>query len=747
MFSSKHLVNFLPVSFLFYLANVNLTLAQITVDTTVGSQVKNSTDIIEIIGGTQTGKNLFHSFVEFSVEANQTAYFNNSLDVNNIITRITGNNISKIDGKLQANGDANLFLLNPNGIIFGSQSQLDLGGSFLATTASKIKFADGTEFSTTELKENNLLTISVPIGLQFGNINGKIVNNSIATPGGQTTQFRNPMGLTLNEGKTLALIGGEVNIVQGNATVTNGHIELASSANNSYLTLNIGKLGWNFVYDNNQLQNIIISQNSHLDVSGGGGKIAIRGREVVIKDRVDLLNITLSDLDGGKIEIFGSQSIKIAETSALYTQVGFSLNALIAGKGGDIKLETQDLFIADGGIISAGTLSQGRAGNIQIDAFNTFVLDGVSKTRNIPSIVSTSTQGQGRGGNINIQTSKLIISNGGQIQANTFGASQGGTLTINASESVSLSGGKRLINNTLSLSSLSASSGFKSLPIVNTGLGGDLKIHTAKIVVEDGAEIAVSSFSSGNAGNLELSGDNIVISDSGRVAAETASGEGGNIFLKNFQSVFLKNNSGISTSAGGIGNGGNIYIDTVNLLGIKKSQVNANAFEGRGGNINIDLQGLFLAPDSTITASSTLGINGEVKINGANYDLDSSLLQLADNLLNVKTLIANNCQRGGYLTKGSFMMTGKGGIPLDPTQTIAINLSSVDLNSLLESEVSQNYSDKVKINTPIQKENIPSIIVEAQAAIKDSQGRLFLIPHSSEDVNYVLNNEQACHVF
>lgn len=145
-------------------------LAQLIPDTTLGTQsstisTSGSVDIVN--GGLRAGSNLFHSFREFNVGTGRSLYFTDP-GVTNILTRVTGNNPSTINGRLGVNGLANLFLINPNGIIFGAGASLDIRGSFTATTASAIKFADGSEFSATNPAASNLLTISVPIGLQRG---------------------------------------------------------------------------------------------------------------------------------------------------------------------------------------------------------------------------------------------------------------------------------------------------------------------------------------------------------------------------------------------------------------------------------------------------------------------------------------------------------------------------------------------------------------------------------------------------
>ncbi|WP_336884932.1 filamentous hemagglutinin N-terminal domain-containing protein [Nostoc punctiforme] len=142
----------------------NSAIAQITQDGTLptNSQVTPQGNITIIEGGTRAENNLFHSFEQFSVPTGITAHFQNPTDIQNIISRVTGKSISNIDGILKADGTANLFLINPNGIIFGNNASLQINGSFVASTASSLNFADGTKLSATDPRTTPLLTVSVP---------------------------------------------------------------------------------------------------------------------------------------------------------------------------------------------------------------------------------------------------------------------------------------------------------------------------------------------------------------------------------------------------------------------------------------------------------------------------------------------------------------------------------------------------------------------------------------------------------
>ncbi|UKP01268.1 filamentous hemagglutinin N-terminal domain-containing protein [Nostoc sp. UHCC 0870] len=247
-----------------------------------------NTRIIE--GGTQVGNNLFHSFQDFSILTGTSVHFKNGLDVQNIITRITGGSVSNIDGLISANGTANLFLINPSGIVFGPNARLDIGGSFLATTADAIEFPNGS-FSATN-PQAPLLTIDIPIGLRFNGNSGSITvegagqgliaPSSLFSP---TIPNNNSLHLSVNEKQTLALLADKITLEGANLASQSGNIELGS-INSGFINLIPASNGWSFNYEGvSHFDDINISKQSLINASGNpGGLVQAHGANIDLQD-------------------------------------------------------------------------------------------------------------------------------------------------------------------------------------------------------------------------------------------------------------------------------------------------------------------------------------------------------------------------------------------------------------------------------------------------------------------------------
>ena len=223
-----------------------------TENSTVNSTLINNIPSERIDGGAIRGTNLFHSFETFNIEPGLGVYFSNPAIVENIVSRVTGNNPSEIMGTLGILGDANLFLINPNGIIFGSEASLDIKGSFIGSSAGSVIF-EGFEFTTENPQAPPLLTINMPLGLGFNDNPGMIVNQSIVseivTDENGEILGEDLIGLRVAPEQTLALVGGEISIEGGFVTIGGGRIELGSVAGSNQLGLIPTETGWQLSYE------------------------------------------------------------------------------------------------------------------------------------------------------------------------------------------------------------------------------------------------------------------------------------------------------------------------------------------------------------------------------------------------------------------------------------------------------------------------------------------------------------------
>jgi filamentous hemagglutinin family protein len=302
--------------FLFCLSIASLpATAQVTPDGTTSTTVNTNGNNFEINDGDRAGGNLFHSFRDFSVRNGGEAFFNNANDIVNIFSRVTGGNISNIDGLLRANGGANLFLINPAGIIFGNNARLDIGGSFYGSSASGILFEDG-EFSATDLDNPPLLTINAPIGLNFRDEPGDIINSSAGD------------GLQVQAGETIALLGGNVNFDGGVIFAPSANIEIGGLTESG--TINFSESGSLTFPDGVTRGNVKLQNDSNVAVSGEGGAILINARNFELNtDSIILAGINTNtnspNAQAGDVIINATENVVIDGLNSDNTSISSSV--------------------------------------------------------------------------------------------------------------------------------------------------------------------------------------------------------------------------------------------------------------------------------------------------------------------------------------------------------------------------------------------------------------------------------------
>jgi filamentous hemagglutinin family protein len=303
--------------------------AAITPDGTTATSV-NSPDgsNFDIDGGDKAGGNLFHSFGNFGVPTGGSANFLNSPDVVNIINRVTGGNLSNIDGLIKAAGNANLFLINPAGIIFGQNARLDIGGSFLGSTADSLRFADGTEFSATNVSKP-ILTINAPIGLNLRDNPGNIINQSNVVD-----STNRSTGLQVQPGKNITLVGGDISLEGGKITATKGRVELGGLKTAGTVNFN---------------------DNGSLNFPDGINKGNIS---------LDRGNILAGELNIAANSLFANNSSLSTISGSLEE---FGVEGFTGGNAGDVTINASDtISLDDSNINSFVAFGQGDAGDINI---------------------------------------------------------------------------------------------------------------------------------------------------------------------------------------------------------------------------------------------------------------------------------------------------------------------------------------------------------------------------------------------
>jgi large exoprotein involved in heme utilization and adhesion len=545
--------------------------------------------------------------------------------------------------------NANLFVINPNGIVFGPNAILDVQGSFVATTANAVEFGNQGIFSASAPEPPQLLSVN-PSAFLFNQIPpGAITHQSVA-------------GLQVPEGKSLILLGGNVNLDGGVLRAPGGRVELAGLAGSGRVAINQDSNNLSLIFpDGGVRADISLTNQASVEASGDpGGDIQVQGRRVTLTEGSRIRTVTRGAASGGSLAVNASETVELTGTSADGQQSGLFTTTESTGDAGDLKVNTGQLIVSDGARVSASTSGQGRGGTVDVTALESIELSGTANGQQ--SGLFADTNNAGDAGNLIIgYTGQLIVSDGALITSRSTGTGRAGNIDITVGDTLEAN------NGTLGTSAQNSA-------------GGAIKVKAGDIRLFGNSNI-ISNVASGadNGGDINLTADSILAFDDSDILAFAQGGTGGNITLDT--PAFFGENYRPELS-------NTDPVDTLN----KNNRVDINASGA--------VDGVITLPDTSF--------------------IEDSLTELPDNQIDTDSLLANSCiVRRNQPTRGSFIITGTGALPERPGDPQMSTFPTVDI----ETPTTDSTPSNTNPNRPWQKGDP---IVEPQGVYRLPNGKLVM---------------------
>jgi filamentous hemagglutinin family protein len=697
------------------------TLAQLTPDNTLGAESSVITNIDQlrerIEGGAIRGANLFHSFLEFNVGEGRAVYFANPAGIENILSRVTGGNPSHILGRLGVLGGANLFLINPNGIIFGANASLDIQGSFFATTADGIKLGEEGFFSATNPQESRLLSVNP----------GALFFNQAANQAGNIINRGN-----LAVGKDLTLAAGNLDLqgqlfAGGNLTLQglNG-VQIRDSVANPFIAAAKG--------------NLLIQGNQSIDIfalnhpeSGlfSGGDLLLRSANTVGGDAHFWSggSFRIENLDGSLGSLYSPNDpiIRSLGDVSFYAYQGASLHILT---GGSVNINTIIIDSNDTTNETINPINTPQLSEVILSNGSQITIDGsVKPTLDIRAGMQPDKLGipLGTTGNnglffdefINIINSPInnpTLPTRADIKISDvyFNASDGIVLLTNQYKTNTSLNGDIIINPTLgyfgygidvrssrgnggeviidSRNNVTIKNGVINTTSIKQGNAGDILIRAndnisiINSLISSNIGSSSGSEAVGNVGTIKLEGKSVSLTNGSQLQAgffPGGTGEGGLISIQGTDSVYLDDTAVFANSeAGAVGNSSQIELSG-RTISLTQTLLNANnGGQGNGGDVTLSAQDeISLKSASRIFSSGLLGGNIILQSNGAIIFKDLSVINSSSytsvaetkggdiNITSQSLLLTGgsqiNSETLGAADTGKIMITAEGNVRLE----------------------------------------------------------------------------------
>ncbi len=613
-------------------------MAQVSLDGSLGAAGALAGPNFQVTAdfGQRRGANLFHSFSHFSLANGETATFSGPGEVQNILSRVTGGGVSQIDGTIRSTiPGANLFLVNPAGVLFGPNAAIDISGSLAVSTADYLKLVDGGRFDA-KAPEGTVLT-AAPIEA-FGFLGPKVAG--IKIEGSR---------LSVIEGKSISVAGGDIGIKGAEIWAPGGRLNLASvkSANevshglhlqpadlsalgDIQLTggsvVNVGGGSQPVFWDGRESDPIArvsfprgVAMGSPAPVTGlrGGGTVSIRGGNLSM-DGSALYQTTEGDGTGGGFDI------RLAAELSLQNKSHVLATALGPGRGGDVRVEANNIGIEQASHLDATTAGAGRGGDVVVRANRSieFLSGGIS---------TAMSYGLGAGGQMDFKAESVRIDSLGaptmtaivsQSLARPLGGNAGNVRveTTGPLEIQNRLGGAIVAVGSRSLTSASGNIDIKAGSVsLDGGVPDQSGLGTATF-------ITTLSFG-GPVGTIRIEADRLMQQHVNHIFTQTSGPANAGDVVINVREAFLGYNSLISSiTCGSSGNAGNVLFAADRLSMEQFGKIRAfscAAATGNSGSVDIEVGSLSLRSGARIGAETeTKGHAGVTRVKAGSILID-----------------------------------------------------------------------------------------------------------------------------
>lgn len=679
----------IKLSFYFTLMMNSAVYAEIITDGSLGANttLSGSMQIPQSLG-TTVGNNLFHSFNRFNINTGESATFTGNNSLANVISRVTGGQVSTINGLLQSTiGNANFYFINPAGVVFGANAQIDVPSAFYVSTADTLRFIDGSQFNASNPAASQL-SIAEPTGFGFlNNQGGNItVQDSILDFKTGSTASLSAHNVTISNGQ-LTNPSGTLNVYATGDTVSELPINSpVTQPLTGRIELNTGNLNTNGDPGgtiNIQGGDIVMSNESSVTAdsegSGNAGGISIKGNSLSLINASRINSHAGDTGNGGNITIDTNAVLIDGQSNGFAGISSSTFDDVIvnAGNAGNISVKTNNLTLSNGGYISSDAWGSGNAGKIVIDA-NNVLIDGQSSafTGILSNTFNEAMTNAGKASNVSVNTNNLTVTNGGQISSDTWGIGNAGNVAIKAANTLLDGQG-----NDTRISSSSWNG-----VIDNAGNAGNVSITGNNVIVLNRGQISSATNGTGNADSINIKADNVLVDGQGN---------------KNFTGIHSDTLNETLTDSG---NAGSVTIKANNINVVNNGQIASDTWgSGQAGNISINADNITVdgqGKNAFITSSS----RNKILANAGN----AGLLDIKGNNLSV-----SNKGRIETLTSG----TGNAGdINITQNNTISVQNSA----SIKSSTSGAGSGGQITLSAPVI--NVDNASISAEASAK-SQGQ------------------------